>query len=188
MRNWLIAFSLLVLAACATQLSTGEFLSLRATTVKIADGSGHGSGTVISKNTILTAAHVVDIGETLNVEFPDGRMAKATVTWRDDKSDAALMRLLTPERAFSLVDCTPLDLGERVFSFGNPGFLRFVLTEGIVAGTESLGAQKARMPDGMPVNIEPMLVVSAACEPGDSPSAVCASECHLRGVGAVFDH
>lgn len=187
MRNWIIAFSMLVLAACAAQLSTDEFLSVRATTVKVADDFGHGSGTVIDANTVLTAAHVVRDGETLNVEFPDGRLAAATVTWRDDTSDAALMQLAVPEELYSRIDCTPLKLGERVFTFGNPGFLRFVLTEGVVAGTESLGDQKNRMPEGMPAEIEPMLVVSANWEPGDSGSAVFDSKGRVRGpVSIVF--
>lgn len=180
MRPWILLTALL--AGCAV---TPNYLDLRSTTVKVSDEFGHGSGTVVAPNLVLTAAHVVRDHPALELEFPDGRTVAAAVQWIDDVSDAALLRLEKPEKQMAAIDCKPLQLGERVFTFGNPGFLRFVLTEGIVAGTDSLGAQKPFLPNGMPLEIEPMLVVSADWEPGDSGSAVFDHRGHIRGVVSI---
>lgn len=178
----LILGAMLLLAGCAL---APDFPGARDAAVKVANGYGHGSGTVISPDTILTAAHVVQDGETLDVEFADGRTAKATVIWRDEVSDAALMKLAVPEKHWASVDCKPLKMGDRVFTFGNPGFLRFVLTDGIVSGIETMGMQKASLPQGMPVEIEPMIVVSADWEPGDSGAAVFDQKGRVRGLVSI---
>ncbi len=187
MRNWIIASCVLVLSVlsgCMT-LQSGDLVGLRATTVKVSEGFGHGSGTYVGPNTVLTAAHVVRPEGPISLEFPDGTKTDAAVDWIDDKSDGALLKTVKSVKHFSPIDCTPLQLGERVFTFGNPGFLRFVLTEGIVAGTETMGAQQAMLPEGMPPDIQPMLVVSANWEPGDSGSAVFDEHGRVRGVVSI---
>lgn len=158
---------------------------IRSTTVKVSEAFGHGSGTFISPTDVLTAAHVVRPGGPLSVEFPDGRILPATVKWIDEASDAAIISVDEAVKDFSPVDCKPLQLGERVFTFGNPGFLRFVLTEGIVAGEDTMGAQQASLPPGMPIDVQPMLVVSANWEPGDSGSGVFDSKGRVRGLVSI---
>lgn len=177
----LVIGALFLLAGCASL----SLVDVRSTTVKVSDGSGHGSGTYIGPDLVLTAAHVVAPGGPLVLEFPDGSTTPATVLWIDDKSDAALVKADRKVKDWSPVSCEPLKLGDRVFTFGNPGFLRFVLTEGIVAGTETMGAQQAALPPGMPVEIEPMLTVSADWEPGDSGAAVFDEKGRIRGVVSI---
>lgn len=169
-----------LLAGCAINLN-----EIRATTVKVAEGFGHGSGTFVGPDTILTAAHVVAPEGPLELEFPDGTKAPAKVTWADDTSDLALLKSDQKVKDWSPVSCEQLKLGDRVFTFGNPGFLRFVYTEGVVAGVDTMGAQQAMLPPGMPVSIQPMLVVSANWEPGDSGSAVFDSHGRVRGVVSI---
>lgn len=181
MRNWFIAFSMLVLSACAG-LQWPDLVDVRGTTVKISDSSGHGSGTVISKTQVLTAAHVVRLGDTVDVEYYDGTKIKATVTWVDDKSDTAILTTEGPTRYATIIDCKPLEIGDRVFTLGNPGIARFVLTEGVVASTETFGAQVATMPNGMPVEVQPMILISADWEPGDSGAGVFDMKGHLRAI------
>lgn len=162
-----------------------DLVDIRSTTVKVSEDFGHGSGTFVGPDTVLTAAHVVRPEGPITLEFPDGSTVPAKVLWIDDKSDAALLQAETKVNDWSQIICEPLQLGERVFTFGNPGFLRFVLTEGVVAGTESVGAQKANLPDGMPVEVEPMLTVSADWEPGDSGAAVFDMHGKVRGVVSI---
>jgi serine protease Do len=179
-----ILFALLLtgLAGCA---AWPDLVDIRATTVKVSEGFGHGSGTFIGPDTVLTAAHVVRPGGPLVLDFPDGSTADAEILWIDDRSDAALLKTGHKAKGWAPISCQPLQLGERVFTFGNPGFLRFVLTEGIVAGTETMGAQQARLPEGMPVDVEPMVTVSADWEPGDSGAAVFDMKGRVRGVVSI---
>lgn len=170
----------LLLSACAVQLDTKDYMDARDTAVKVSDASGHGSGTIISKDLVLTAAHVVRGVTEFDVEFYDGTTVKATVEWVDTLSDTALLRLASPARFAAVVDCSPLKIGDRVFTLGNPGLLRFVLTEGVVAGSDMLGAQQAMLPPGMPVEMEPMIIVSIDWEGGDSGAGVFDSKGHLR--------
>lgn len=181
MRNWIIAGLMLGLSACAN-LQWPDLLDVRDTTVKVSDLFGHGSGTIISKDLVVTAAHVVGTDKELDVEFYDGTKIHAIVEWVDDKSDAALLRLTSPAKYAAIIDCKPLEIGERVFTLGNPGIARFVLTEGIVAGTDLLGAQKAQMPDGMPAKFEPMVTVSINWEAGDSGAGVFDMKGRLRAI------
>lgn len=181
MRAYVVA-CLLVLSACAV---APDYLGLRVSTVKVSEGFGHGSGTFVGPDLVLTAAHVVRPEGPIELEFPDGKKMGAAVLWLDDKSDLALLKAERKVNDYAKVSCEPLKLGERVLTFGNPGFLRFVLTEGIVANTENMGAQKAFLPEGMPIDIEPMVVVSANWEPGDSGSAVFDHQGHIRGVVSI---
>jgi S1-C subfamily serine protease len=179
--RWLCFGLLAFLTACASM----NLVDVRSTTVKVSDGFGHGSGTFVSPDTVLTAAHVVRPDGPIQLEFPDGSKVGATVLWIDDKSDAALLKADTKVKSWSPIICESLKLGERVFTFGNPGILRFVLTEGVVAATETMGAQKANLPEGMPSEIEPMLTVSADWEPGDSGAAVFDKRGRVRGVVSI---
>lgn len=177
--RFLALLFLLPMLGCA---AWPDLVDVRSTTVKVSDNGGHGSGTIISKDMILTAAHVVRGGELFDIQFYDGHTAVAAVQWIDTASDMAFLKLEKPEKYAAVIDCRPLQIGDRVFTMGNPGILMFVLTEGIVAGSEPLGAQKAMLPPNMPVEIEPTLIVSADWEPGDSGAGVFDLKGRVRGI------
>jgi len=179
MRAYIVACLLALLTACA---GLPSFVDLRDTAVKVSDNTGHGSGTVISKDLILTAAHVVRGGDLFDIEYYDGHVAVASVEWIDEESDMAFLRLESPAKFAAVIDCKPLQLGERVFTLGNPGLLRFVLTEGIVAGSDSLGSQAAFLPPGMPMEVKPTISVSADWEGGDSGAGVFDMRGRVRGI------
>lgn len=181
----LILFAVLCLTACA---GISDLASTRDTTVKVSSGFGHGSGTLISPTEILTARHVVRAGETLLIEFYDGTLKAAKVTWMAEDSDAAILTLESPVRHYSAIDCRPLKLGDHVHTFGNPEFLRFVYTEGVIADDAAIGVHEALMPPGMPADVKPMLMTSANWEPGDSGAAVFDEQGRVRGlVSIVFN-
>lgn len=178
----------ILLAMFLTACATVNLVDTRATAVKVSSGFGHGSGTLISPTEILTARHVVRAGETLEIEFYDGTKVPAKVTWMGEDNDAAILTLESPISHYSAIDCRPLKLGERVHTFGNPEFLRFVLTEGVIADDQSLGTYLAMMPPGMPVDVQQMILVSANWEPGDSGAAIFDEAGRVRGtVSIVFN-
>ncbi len=66
-------------------------------TVALLNGSGSGSGVVISADgLILTAAHVVDKSETVKVVFPDGTEADAKVLGAYYTRDIAMAKITSP--------------------------------------------------------------------------------------------
>lgn len=176
------AFGLLFMTACAS----GPDLNFsRTTAVKVSSGFGHGSGTLISPTEILTARHVVRAGETLLIEFYTGTLTSAKVTYMGEHDDAAILTLEKPQRYFSAIDCRPLKLGEKVYTLGNPEFLRFMYTEGVIADSGELGMQEAMLPPGMPEDVARMVLVSANWEPGDSGAAVFDMHGKVRGVVSI---
>ncbi len=182
-----ILFAILLTGLIWGCASWPDLVDVRSTTVKVADMFGHGSGTIISKDMVLTAGHVVRPGEILDLEYYNGTKVKASVYWIDDQADIALLKLEAPAQHMAVIDCKPLEIGERVFTMGNPEIARFVLTEGIVAGTDNLGSQVAFIPAGMPSIVQPMIIISADWEPGDSGAGVFDMRGRLRAVvnGAI---
>ncbi|MFJ5109287.1 trypsin-like peptidase domain-containing protein [Streptomyces sp. NPDC088551] len=75
-------------------------------------GPSRGSGYLVAAATVLTAAHVVSRGARVRVWFlsdePGGREFTATVTWRHDGIDVAVLTLVAPDRARIEVAPTPL--------------------------------------------------------------------------------
>lgn len=96
---------------------------------------GSGSGVVISADgLILTAAHVVQTAEEVEVEFHDGSIARAEILSSDPVTDLALVKVDSklPEglTVASLGDSDKTRIGERVFAVGAPLGISHTLTVG----------------------------------------------------------
>lgn len=93
----------------------------------------HGSGVVVDKNSILTAAHVVKGTSIARIETLDGRVMRAVVVARNEQKDLAILRVIGRN-----LDIRPVKLGkspsvgDTVFSVGNPLFFRSFVAIGNV--------------------------------------------------------
>lgn len=109
---------------------------IAASSVRVIVGGGHGSGFVVGKNRVVTAAHVVEnvTGDTVVVVFPGGRAGKGTVN-RMAAADLAVIDVDTGDAPPVRLSCgvspkpgTPITL------YGNPLVARNIATFGYIAG------------------------------------------------------
>lgn len=135
-----------------------------------ADDGGVGSGVLISKDgKILTAAHVVQGGQPITVEFTDGQRLKAQIVESSTSADLALLQVdRVPEAAVAakLGDSDVVETGDDIFVVGAPYGLSNTLTVGRVS---------ARRPDearGGILSTNEFLQTDAAVNPGNSGSPV----------------
>ncbi|MFY9345033.1 MAG: trypsin-like peptidase domain-containing protein [Planctomycetota bacterium] len=97
-----------------------------------------GSGVLLdAEGTILTAAHVVDLADGLEIEFADGSKQKAAVIAVEPGADLALVRVpgaLPPGAAPCVLgDSSLVRIGNEVFAVGSPLGMGHTLTAGHVS-------------------------------------------------------
>ncbi len=103
------------------------------------DHRGGGSGVVLRRDgVILTAAHVVRGTSLMYVETYEGTVYNAVVLARDSKADLALLKIVPGVQA----PLKPVRLGQDrprgwpVYAIGNPEFLRWIITTGVVGSED----------------------------------------------------
>lgn len=140
-----------------------------------------GSGVLLDvSGTVLTAAHVVDLADEVDVEFVDGTRLRAAVVAAEPSADLALVRVRgeIPEAAGSCVlgDSSATRIGDQVFIVGAPLGMDHTLT----AGHVSAKRRDERFLGGMRVE---HFQTDAAINPGNSGGPLF----NLRGevVGIV---
>ena len=104
---------------------------------KTVSSEGLGSGFMISDNQIITAAHVVQVAEKLNVKFGDGEIIPAKVITSFNTADVALLELIWPRKnavTVKLGDSDKAKIGSKVFVVGAPYGLSHSLSSGYVSG------------------------------------------------------
>ncbi len=101
-----------------------------------------GTGVVLTGDgLILTAAHVVESAERIEVIVSDDQSSSATVVFADEGADIALLRLaevarpLVPAR---LGDSDRTERGETVYVIGNPFGMEKSLSVGVISGRHRL--------------------------------------------------
>ena len=110
---------------------------VRASTVRVHDVRGHGSGSGIvwpGKGLVITNAHVLR-GPYALVETHDGRRFRATLCKRDPSRDLAALQIEEAETGLEPVttrDAAELRPGELVLAVGNPLGLVGALSAGLV--------------------------------------------------------
>ncbi len=113
-----------------------EIISNGQSTKTITAG-GLGSGFMISDTQIITAAHVVQVAEKVNVEFLDGEIIPAKVISAYSGADVALLELIWPRKnavTVKLANSDLVQIGEQVFVMGAPYGLGHSLSSGYVSG------------------------------------------------------
>ena len=104
---------------------------------KTVTAGGLGSGFMISDKQIITAAHVVQVAEKVDVEFLDGEIIPAKVISAYSNADVALIELIWPRKnavTVKLADSDHVKIGEQVFVVGAPYGLGHSLSSGYVSG------------------------------------------------------
>jgi len=104
---------------------------------KAVTAGGLGSGFMISDTQIITAAHVVQVAEKVNVQFLDGEIIPAKVISAYATADVALIELIWPKKnavTLNLADSDKVKIGEKVFVVGAPYGLGHSLSSGYVSG------------------------------------------------------
>ncbi len=104
---------------------------------KTVSSEGLGSGFMISDKQIITAAHVVQVAEKLNVKFGDGEIIPAKVITSFNNADLVLLELIWPRKnavTVKLGDSDKAKIGSKVFIVGAPYGLSHSLSSGYVSG------------------------------------------------------
>ncbi len=98
---------------------------------------GLGSGVLIDRlGLVLTAAHVVQVAEDIQVEFTNGEIISAKVQSSVPAADLALLRLDHPPRdgvAARLGDSGNVEVGDQIFIVGAPLGISHTLTVGHIS-------------------------------------------------------
>ena len=123
---------------------------------------GSGTGIVMTENGyIITNAHVVEGGTSVNVVFHDDTNVNGRIIGMDTTTDLAVVKVdksgLVPAE---FGDSNALKVGERVVAIGNAGGLSSTLTQGIISGLNRDLGEGAR-------SLE-LIQVDAAINPGNS--------------------
>ncbi|MEG2192371.1 MAG: trypsin-like peptidase domain-containing protein [Oscillospiraceae bacterium] len=97
-----------------------------------------GTGIIMNKDGyIITNAHVVSGGNSVNVIFYDGTQARGTIVGADVETDLAVIKVeksgLSPAE---FGDSNLMKIGERAIVIGNAGGLSSTLTQGVVSGLD----------------------------------------------------
>ena len=104
---------------------------------KAVTAGGLGSGFLISDNQVITAAHVVQVADKVNVQFVDGEIIPAKVISAYSKADVALLELIWPKKnavTVEFADSDQVKVGDQVFVVGAPYGLGHSLSSGYVSG------------------------------------------------------
>ena len=138
----LVYACLFILAACSSD-SNREQAALDAVVIvyTTAQGSAHGSGVVVGQGLILTAGHVSRGRETF-IAFRDGEIVagkEVKMALEGPAPDLALVYAPTGDREAVSVRCTPVAVGEPLYTVGHPVVSRWTVIWGKVAPGSSGG-------------------------------------------------
>ncbi|MCK4562792.1 MAG: trypsin-like peptidase domain-containing protein, partial [Flavobacteriaceae bacterium] len=132
---------------------------------KTVSSGGLGSGFLVTNNQIITAAHVVQVAEKVNIQFLDGEIIPAKVISSFNNADVALLELLWPRKnaiTVKLGNSDQAKIGSKVFVVGAPFGLGHSLSSGYVSGI--IKDKK----DNNPFTISELIQTDAAINTGNS--------------------
>lgn len=161
-------------AASSVVLTTSDVASVgRASTVRIVQGNGLGSGVYLGSGRVLTAAHVVPTTATIVVSFAERQVGTARVIRRDESDDLALLEVagLDGAGAKAIVwgDSSALRQGDTLIALGYPAGLPLSVKAGVVSGLRVEGTTD-------------LIQTDASLNPGMSGGPVLDSAGHLVGI------
>jgi S1-C subfamily serine protease len=175
-REALDAYSSTVMRVAQTVLP-----SVAAVSVRTRQGAGAGSASVITDDGhLLTSAHVVEGAVAVELAFPDGTVAAASVIGADPLSDLAVLHADGPTPPpVRMGDAAALGVGQLVVALGNPRGFSGSVTAGIVSALgRSLPTRSGRV-------IDEVIQTDAALNPGNSGGVLADSAGRMVGVNTA---
>ena len=134
--------------------------------VNVVPFTDQGSGVLISADgDVLTAAHLVQVADVVQVEFADGTKVGAKIVASEPAADIALLRLdRVPEDAViaTMGDSNTVRVGQQIFVIGAPYGLSHTLTVGRISARHLPGTL-----DG-PLNLAEFFQADVAIHRGNS--------------------
>ncbi len=123
---------------------------------------GSGTGIVLSNDGyIVTNAHVLEGGSSVNVEFLDGDQIRGSIVGADTDTDLAVIQVAKADlHPAEFGDSESVVVGDRAIVIGNPGGLAYTLTQGVISGLDRDINDGTRSLD--------LIQVDAAINPGNS--------------------
>jgi S1-C subfamily serine protease len=155
--------------------------SVAAVSVRTRQGMGAGSASVITDGGhLLTSAHVVEGAVGVELAFPDGTVAAASVIGADPLSDLAVLQSDGPTPPpVRMGDAAALGVGQLVVALGNPRGFSGSVTAGIVSALgRSLPTRSGRV-------IDEVIQTDAALNPGNSGGVLADSAGRMVGVNTA---
>lgn len=148
----LVSLSVVViLSGCASGPSQLEML--HRSTVLVEHAKGHGTGTIVGPDAVLTAYHVVQEAP-LDVTFFAGPSASGRVVWQNAILDLALLAVEVPDGyPIPQWSCDELDPGEHLVSIGHPTHSRWVAVGGHLPDKEEGFGDVGLMSLGFPIGL-----------------------------------
>jgi S1-C subfamily serine protease len=138
-------------------------------------GTGIGTGFLVDRGVVLTAAHVARTAESIAVDFSETQVSDATVVGYDARRDVAVLRLSSPIAATPLevVDTDAVQAGDPVVVIGTPRGRPGVMTTGEVR------AMNVTFPGLVP---KIMIFFDAGVAPGNSGGPLINAQGQVIGV------
>ena len=152
--------------------------TLSPSVVQIETTSGLGSGVVYDadQGLVLTAAHVVDGTDLVQVTLADGTRLTGTVLGADDGTDVAVVQVDGGGLvAAPLATGVELEVGQTAIAIGSPYGLEGTVTAGVVSAPE----RPVTGPDG---RTRTMIQTDAAINPGNSGGALADLQGRVIGI------
>jgi serine protease Do len=165
-----------VVTVRVAQHSVAESESAKVVAITTSLGSGvvlHGEGWVV------TAAHVVEDAELIEVHFVDGQVSPASIVSLSRTEDVALLKTEVPPKrpvVAALGDSERLKPGMRLFAIGAPLGLEHTLTAGVVSAL--------RRNTGPGLHPSRVLQTDAALNPGNSGGPIFNESGEVVGIAS----
>ena len=179
------AFLLIALSAPLTAAGSGTLdaqavyqrvvSSIAIVRVQGSGGTSIGTGFLVDRGLVLTAAHVARTAESVVVDFHETQVSDARVVGYDARRDVAALRLASPVNAVPLdvVDTNAVQTGDPVVVIGTPRGMPRVMTTGEVR------AMNVTFPGLIP---KIMIFFDAGVAPGNSGGPLLNAQGQVIGV------
>ena len=147
---------------------------------------GVGSGAFVrADGIILTNNHVIANAESIKVKLTDNRELDATLIGRDELTDLAVLRVVSPEGTsfptLSFADSETVEVGEWVVAIGSPFGLDNTLTQGIISAKG-----RTVTPRETGISYQDYIQTDAAINPGNSGGPLINLEGKVVGINSAI--
>jgi serine protease Do len=138
---------------------------------------GAGAGILVGNGLVLTNAHVVGRGRSLQVVLADDETYPAKLVASDKNVDLALLEIPTNGHAAAVLSEETPRPGEMVFAFGHPWGQRNVLTGGVLSAVTHLRGRQGEIP---------VLRADVQLAPGNSGGPLLNTAGEVIGLNAMI--